>query len=109
MLIKIKDADGIDQLVTVRGAESIVDKSGVIAVTSLSQTAIAANPLRSGFFFQNNGSNNMWLSELADATNDSPSIKIIPGEKFSSFSYPLISSNIRVIGTVGDKYTAREW
>lgn len=109
MLINIKDSRGIEQEVSVRGVESVADKSSTITTTNTSQQVMAANPLRSGFLIQNTGLNNMWVREGSAATSNGSSILLTPGATFSSFSFPLIQSALSIYGTANDSYCAREW
>lgn len=115
MLLNVLDSAGIAQKLSVRSQEAIADKSGIIAATGVSQTAIDANALRSGWLIENVGSNPMYVNELGvDAASavatGSGSIKIAPGEMISSVDKLALSiAKISILGTLNETYVAREW
>ena len=110
MLIKVLDETGTPQSMIVNGQEALVDSSGTIATTNTSQIGVSANAYRTGFFFQNLGSHNMWVNELGNATEVAGSVLIAPGQSISApYNYPVSVGAINVIGTSGDGYTIRTW
>lgn len=110
MLINVLDAQGVAQKMVVQGQEAIVDHSGSIAATGTSQTAIAANSLRSGCIIQNVGANPMFINELGvAAASTGGSFTLAPGATFPPAGMGLSAAAINITGTVGDKFTAREW
>jgi len=110
MLTKILDALGVQQTVVTASQEAVVNKSGTITATGVSQTLAAANALRSGWFFQNNGSNPMYLNEVgADASATSNSFVVQAGGTFPPAGFALTTAKISVLGTIGEAFTCREW
>jgi len=112
MLLAIIDGNGVLQTRIVAGQETIVDRSTTIAEGGVAQELMAENTSRSGFFIQNANPEGdpIWLNELGDdATETSPSIMIPAGGTFSSFSYPLTTNALSIIGTVDSVVVAREW
>ena len=108
MLLKVLDGTGVLQTVVVASQEAVADASGAIATTAVSQVVTAASSLRSGFFFQNNGTHTMWLSELGSAVAGSGSISVAPGATLPA-GYPVSTGAWNVLGTAGDAFTARIW
>lgn len=107
MLLNVVDSGGFTQKIVVAGQEAIVDKSGSIAVTGVAQNVSVANANRSGFFFQNIGANVMYLNDLGAATT---STFVVPvNGTFPPHGYPVSTGAWSVLGTVGDKFVAREW
>ena len=110
MLLKVTDGLGIAQTIIAQGQEAVADYSGSIAATNVSQIAAVAHTTRSGFFIQNLGAHNMWINELAVATETQGSILLVPNASISApFNYPVSTGAINIIGTAGDGYTLRQW
>lgn len=109
MLLTVKNGNGQDVTIIVQGQASPTDKSGVIEGAS-AQQVLDANGTRSGWFFQNLGTDAMFLNELgADATNGQGSIMVRPGECFPPCGYAVTTAPVSVLGTAGQGFTAREW
>lgn len=109
MIITILDAAGVQQSVIAKGQESVVDKSGTITATGVSQLLMAANANRSGFLVQNLGSNPMHINAFGVAADDQTSFTIAPGAFFPPENYPITTGAITILGTIGDKFAAKEW
>ena len=110
MLLNILDSASTAQKIITHGQEAIVDASGTITATSVSQTIATASSTRSGFFIQNLGTHNMWLNDLGVATQVAGSILLAPGASLSApAGYPINTNALSLIGTLGDGYTLRIW
>lgn len=112
MLLNVLDSTGVSQKIVVKGQEAVVDHSSTVTATGVSQLALSANALRSGFYFQNNGTHNIGLNDLGAATLGAGSLIVPPGGVVStsgSGNYPLSINAVNVIGTATDAYTLREW
>jgi len=110
MLLTVLDGLGVSQKVVTPGQEAVVDKSGSIGATGVAQDLMVANVNRSGWNFQNEGASDMWINETGvAAAADSPSWKVPAGGYFPPPGFPLTTSKISVIGTIGQKFTSREW
>lgn len=110
MLLKILDAVGLTQSISTHAQEAIVDSSGVIAASGVSQVAAAASVTRSGFYFQNISAHDMWLNDIAVAAAGQGSIKVPAGGVLSTLNgYPLSTNALNVLGTIGDAYTLKVW
>ncbi|MGO9474235.1 MAG: hypothetical protein ACLPWS_12670 [Rhodomicrobium sp.] len=110
MLIQVRDAQGNLQLVAIQSVAAPTDRSGSITATGSSQQVMAANALRSGWYFQNTSTNPMTLNDLgADATQPN-SFVIGAGQFFPPPRYPVSQGAITVAGLqAGDTFVAREW
>lgn len=108
MFVKILDADGNPRLVIMNGPGPATDMSGVILVGDQTQVVAPANPVRSGWFFQNISNNPMLLNDLGDAS-EGDSVQIGPGESWPPQNYPPSPGAISVAGQEGDKFIYREW
>lgn len=110
MLLNILDSNGLPQKIITHGQEAIVDASGFLIATNAAQIVVNASSTRSGFFLQNLGANNMWLNDLATATEGLGSILLIPGASISApANYPVNTDALSLIGVIGDAYTLRTW
>jgi len=108
MLLAIRDASGNVQTVVTQAAGTPVDRSGTIAGTT-SQPLMVANSLRSGYLFQNTGSNPMTISEIGNDATLAGTFVVGVGQMFPPVGYIITQGAINVAGTAGDTYTAREW
>jgi hypothetical protein len=108
MLLIVQDGQGNAQTVIARGQEAVADYSGTIAATGQSQVALAANNLRSGWFFQNNGEYPMQINEVGSAGGGS-SFTVPAGYTFPPANFPVTVGQINVSGTAGDAYALRAW
>ena len=109
MLINLLDASGVSQKVAILSQEAVVDHSGTITATGVAQVLLSANALRSGWVMENRGSNVMHVNELGTATSGSGSFSIQPSSTFPPYGFPLTTGAVSIIGTIGDKFTVREW
>lgn len=117
MLTAIIDGNGVARNLITPGQETVVDKSGHIAVTNTSQVAIAANSNRSGWFIQNLSAvpgQGMWINDLGVDASETPadgntSIYLDAGDYYPRAGQPVTTKAISIIGTAGDAYAAREW
>lgn len=108
MRLVIVDGDGEQRDVVWQSVETPADASDAIAGAG-SQPLLAENLNRAGWFFQNCGAASMRVNELgADATMDG-AIVIPPGGTFPPPGYPVTTTQINVSGTMGQKYSCREW
>lgn len=90
-----------------RGA--LADFSAAITAGATAETAIAANPARRYFLFQNISDTNMWVNFGATAVADKPSIKIVPDAAliFESGFVPVGLVSV-ICATTGKKYVCKE-
>ena len=109
MLLNILDGAGLAQKVIVAGQESVVDRSGTIAATAVSQSFLAVNLLRSGFTLQNRGVNPMYLNELGAAAVIGSSFVVPANGFFPPEGFPVSTNAWAILGTISDAFTAREW
>jgi hypothetical protein len=110
MKLVVVDSSGVTQTILVAGQEAVVNQSGSITATGTSQLLVAANANRSGFLMQNLGTSVMYVNDLggaATATGDS--FQVAPGAFFPPPGYAVTTNALNVLGTIGDKYVAREW
>lgn len=108
MLLIVQDGQGNLQTLTTRGQEAVVDASGIIAATGVSQLLLAANTLRSGWILQNNGLYPMTINELGNSALNNY-FEIPPGWVFPPANFPLTTAQLNIAGTAGDAYTLRSW
>ena len=108
MLLIIRDGMGNVQTVTAQSTGTPTDRSGTIAGAT-SQPLMAANPLRSGYLFQNTGANPMTISEIGSDATLLNSFVVGAGQMFPPVGYVISQTAINVAGTAGDTYVAREW
>lgn len=109
MLLNVIDGSGYPQRVIVAGQEVVENRSGSIAVDSISQEIAAANLNRSGFKVQNTGSNPMYINDLGTASGGSGDFVVGVGEYWPPVGYPVSTGAINIQGIAGDTFTAREW
>ncbi len=109
MITAILDASGNSQSIVVRGQEAVVDHSSTIQLAG-SQIALNPNPLRSGWFFQNNSATAVWLNDTGVATSGAGSVQVAAGASISTMrDYPLTTNALNIIGSIGSAYTLKEW
>lgn len=113
MLLTVLDGNGVAQRIITQGQESPTDYSDLILVDDVAQDVLVANTLRSGWFFQNQGANTMYLNDLGVAAypvvQGTGSILVPAGESFPPAGYPVSTGVLSVIGTAGDAFFVREW
>jgi hypothetical protein len=110
MLLKVIDAQGNPQTIVTAAQEAVVDHSGTITTTGLSQLLLAPNALRSGWCLQNTGTSVLWCNPLGgDAVAGAGSLSVPVGGMFPPAGFPLTAAQINVIGTAGSSFTALEW
>src|SRR5258708_2226632 len=114
MLLAVRDGNNQQQTVTVQSQAAAVDRSGVLAATSVSQPAMPANINRSGYYIQNIGLNPMQVNELGgdasiSAAAGAGSYVIQPGGTFPPPGFPVSVTPINIAGTIGDAWIARDW
>lgn len=110
MLLKVIDALGNPQTIVTQGQEAVVDYSGTITSTGLSQPGLAANALRSGWCLQNVGTAPLWCNTLgAGATAGAGSFLVPVGGMFPPAGYPVTTDAVNLLGTAGSAYTIQEW
>ncbi len=109
MLLIVQDGQGNEQTVIVKGQETVIDYSGVIAVTGSPQLALVANGLRSGWLLQNNGQNPMAINEIGNSPGTNSFFVAPFGGTFPPDNFPLTVAQINIMGTAGDAYTLRAW
>lgn len=75
------------------------------------QNVLAANSSRLGFAVQNlHPTADLWLSTLATAVQDTPSIRVLAGELYEPPPGGQGTGALSLIGpTTGQKFTVREW
>jgi len=115
MLLQVQDGQGTPQTVITAGQETVTDLSGVITATGGSQVLASASTGRSGWFFQNQGVNNMFINELGAAATEVPaqdagSICVPPlGILRAPADAPVTVAQLNVVGTSGDAYVFHQW
>jgi hypothetical protein len=110
MLIQVRDAQGNPQLVAVQSVATPTDRSGSILVSGVSQTVMAANTARAGWYIQNTSANAMTLNDLGGDAALPDSFILGPGQVFPPPRYPISQGAITIAGNqIGDTYAAREW
>ena len=114
MLLNVVDGQGFPQKIIAVGQETVVDVSGVIAATGVSQVLIPANPYRSGFIMQNCSDDFMYVNDLGNAaappeTANNGSFVVAAGAFFPPPGYPISTGAISISGTINDTFTARAW
>lgn len=108
MLLVVVDGNGNQQTLCVQGQGAATDFSGSIAVDATSQPVAAANPNRSGLYFQNTSADPLTVSELGDATLPNAFL-IPPGASWPPQGYDVPITEITVAGLAGDTFVYREW
>lgn len=117
MLVTILDGTGEPHQVTWQGQDDINDFSGDLGAGAVGNAAAPqqiapANPLRSGWLFQNTSINQMLLFEIVSA-DASVAWVINPGAFFPPNNYPIPVVAISVQGSPtsqqGDTFVYREW
>lgn len=98
-------------VVTSQAGVTLTNISGSLTAGGTAQNAAGANSSRRGFFIQNiHASSSLWISTLATAVADQPSIEIKPGALYESPPGGCGGGAISVIGaTTGQKWVGREW
>jgi hypothetical protein len=88
----------------------ITDRSGAIISGGSSQEFLARSDNRTGFLLQNLSAGDLWIRFNAQASGDSPSIKVPPGATFTSPECLKDQYAISICGaTTGQTFTAMEW
>lgn len=108
-LLKVIDAEGGEQTRIVPAQGEASDISGAIAATGVSQTLAEVNADRSGWLFQNLGAHSMTISELGDSASDDGAFLVASGAFFPPPGLVVPVGQITVAGTIGEKFSAREW
>ena len=87
-----------------------IPEGSSIIKAGVSQPLIYSNPLRHYFYFQNNSTNNLYISELGNATIGAPSILVLPnGGYWRQIKFGIWTGPWYVIGSVaGQSYTVIE-
>jgi len=86
--------------------------SSTITLTNTFQQLWAANTLRKGCTFQNNGLNNMWVEEgvATGSAVKTNSVVVAPGVVYScTKSGVVLQGAIQVTGTSGDAFYAAQY
>lgn len=118
MRVPVIGGDGETYTIIMAGAdETVIDRSGTFAAPNVSQVLMEANADRSGWFFQNNTTEEVWINELGgDAQANNGCIMVAPGESFPPAGYPVSLLAISILSpeVPGDgedlpPFTAREW
>lgn len=110
MLLKVIDALGNPQTIITEGQEAVVDHSGTIVSTGLSQLGLAANAFRSGWSVQNVGTSPLWCNTLGhDAVAGVGSFLVPVGGMFPPPGFPVTTAQINLLGTAGSGFSLLEW
>lgn len=109
MLVNVKDGEGANVTVIMPSQETLVDLSGAIVATGVSQEAAPANPARSGYFFQNRSDAPMTLDEMGGDASGAQAIVVPPWGTFPPSCYPVTVTAVNVAGTAAQEYVLREW
>ncbi len=113
MLLTVLDGNGVAQRIITEGQEAPTDASDLILVDDVAQDVLVANATRSGWFFQNQGANDMYLNDLGVAAHPivqgTGSYLVPAGGSFPPVGYPVSTGVLSVIGTAGDAFFVREW
>lgn len=84
--------------------------SGTLAVANTQQSFAAAKANRTGFWFQNNSTGDLWISAIANAVIGQPSLRVAAGALYESPAGAAGVGALSVIGaTQGQAFSAREW
>lgn len=102
---------GTTNAVAVAGNQvTLTDKSGTITTGGTAQTAMASNASRRGFEVQNLSTGDLWISTLATAVQNQPSMKIAPGQLYETPAHRVSTGAVSIIGaTTGQAFYGREW
>lgn len=104
------DVSKTNPLPTTRPTKTPIDISGTITLGGTAQQLVAANANRTGFMVQNNSDALLWISEIATAVENQPSIQIPIGETYICPEGACGVGAISIVGpTTGKTFTAREW
>jgi hypothetical protein len=88
----------------------IADRSGTIAAGGTAQVLMAANSQRMGYWIQNVGSGDLWISAAGTASAGQPSLRLSSGSLYESVSDAVPTSAISIFGaTTGQAFSAREF
>ena len=88
---------------------TLTDRSGSLTLGGTAQSLAGANATRKYFLFVNQSAGNMWLNFTTTATQDQPSILIVPNGSLVMESGFVSTEAISVIGaTTSQKWTAKE-
>lgn len=109
MLLSVKDASGQSVSIIVSAPVAPLDGSDDIVISATSQELLPADATRSGYYFQNIGTNNMLINDLGEDANGSSSFIIPPFGTFPPCGYPPSPLAINVAGTALDRYVLRSW
>jgi len=92
---------------------TVTDRSGSITTGGTPQQLMAANPLRKGFWIQNVSAQNLFISDVGTASDNSGtpnSLLILPNTRYETQIGCASSAAISIVGgTTGQKFVAREW
>lgn len=87
-----------------------VDRSGTITLGGTSQVLAPANGARAGFWIQNQSNGDLWLSSLAAASAQQPSLWLPPGAYYEFPAGGVPATTISIWGAIaGQPFAAREW
>lgn len=85
-------------------------RSGTITTGGQAQPLAATNAARTGFWIQNLGTGDLWLSFTGTASAGQPSLKLPAGALYESPAHGVPRGAISVYGaTTGHAFTAMEW
>lgn len=101
----------VGAVVGARAGALVADKSGTVTLGGTAQQLMAANPLRRGFFIQNQSTADMWINAKgATATAAEPSIWLPAGAAYSTDYGNVSLLAISIFGaTTGQAFCAEEY
>jgi hypothetical protein len=89
---------------------AITNRSGTIATGGASQTLMAANSQRRGYWVQNVSAGALYINALGTAAATQPSVLIPPNGLYECAEGSTPASEIQIFGaTTGQAFSAREW
>lgn len=95
---------------TGRRVSTMTNRSGTITSAGVAQVLAAENLDRRGFWVQNVSTGDLWISTVASASAEQPSMLLKPNTFFEMPPDAVATNAISIFGaTAGQAFSAREW
>lgn len=95
---------------TGRRVSTMANRSGTITSAGVAQVLAAENLDRRGFWVQNVSTGDLWISTVASASAEQPSMLLKPNTFFEMPPDAVATNAISIFGaTAGQAFSAREW